>query len=205
MRLFPFILNAHSIECVILYGLANEKIKKSKICITMKYKVASIVLISSIIACLTIARSNAQQAPAPLKGEQNGEKGTKPPMQGNPLAAFEHPKNLKILPKNISPEDLQKTMRTFSMSLGVRCGFCHEAKENKEGGRPEFDLASDAKPEKKFARDMFHMTEDINKEYLGKMGPDFEEITCVSCHRGSPKPMVSVDSLPKKVEMMPKK
>jgi hypothetical protein len=166
---------------------------------TMKHKIAAIVLISSIIACLTIAGSNAQQAPP------SGEKGAKTPMQGNPLAAFEHPKNLKVLPKNISPEDLQKAMHTFSLSLGVRCGYCHEVKENPSGGRPEVDFVSDTKPEKKFARDMFRMTADINKKYLGKMGPDFEEVTCVSCHRGSPKPMVSVDSLPKRVEMMPKK
>ena len=160
----------------------------------MKYKSAAIVLASSIVVCLTIAGLQAQQTPA-----------TKPPTQGNPLAEFEHPKNLKVLPKKISAEELQNTMRIYAKSLGVRCGFCHEAKENKATGKPEPDFASDAKPEKTSSRKMIRMTEDINKKYLGKISSDFEQIACLTCHRGSPKPMVSVDSLPKKMEMMPKK
>jgi hypothetical protein len=117
--------------------------------------------------------------------------------QGNPDAEFEHPKNLKVLPKNISAKDLHETMRTWSRSLGVRCGFCHEIKPPaKEGDRPEANYASDKKDEKRNARKMFTMMHDINSKYLGKMDKSFE-VTCVSCHRGSPKPMVSVDSLPK--------
>jgi len=46
------------------------------------------------------------------------------------------------------------------------------------------------------------MTRDINAKYLGKIDKSFEDVTCVSCHRGSTKPMVSVDSLPKR-EMPP--
>ena len=164
---------------------------------TMKHKAVVIASFLVLAACLAFVQSNAQQVPPPKGAPQGGPKG-------NPMAEFEHPKNLKVLPKNISPEDLAKTMREFSMALGVRCGFCHAAKENKTGGRPEPDFASDAKPEKKTARTMYHMTSDINKKYISALGPDFEKIACVSCHRGSTKPMVSIDSLPKKSEM-PKK
>ena len=34
-------------------------------------------------------------------------------------------KNLKILPKNISKEDLDKIMDGFKEALGVKCNFCH--------------------------------------------------------------------------------
>jgi hypothetical protein len=34
-------------------------------------------------------------------------------------------KNLKVLPKNISKEDLDKVMDGFKASLGVRCNYCH--------------------------------------------------------------------------------
>ncbi|MDP4199581.1 MAG: c-type cytochrome [Bacteroidota bacterium] len=121
---------------------------------------------------------------------------TKPIPKGNPLAEFEHPKNLKIFPKTIAPKDLQMAMRTFSRSLGVRCGFCHAALKPESDRPPMLDFASDAKDEKRNARKMYHMVEDINRKYLKKMDKSFEEISCVSCHHGRPKPIASVDSLP---------
>ena len=109
---------------------------------------------------------------------------------------FQHPKNLKVLPHNISAHDLQITMRTWAKSLGVRCGFCHAEGAAKAGERPELNFASDAKDEKRNARKMYTMMQDINHKYLGKIDKTFE-ISCVSCHRGAVKPMTSVDSLPK--------
>lgn len=146
-----------------------------------------ILVVTAILFVFGVTLSQSQ-TPAPQK-PAGGQ-------QGNPLAEFEHPKNLKVLPKNIKPEDLQKTMRTFSRSLGVRCGFCHAIKPAKEGERPELDFVTDSKPEKRDARKMYTMMNDINHKYLQKMDKSFEELTCVSCHHGSAKPMVSVDSLP---------
>lgn len=106
----------------------------------------------------------------------------------------EKPTNLKILPKDISGDDLHQVMREYSKSLGVKCGFCHERK--KEGEHPDF--ASDAKQEKIVSREMMLMVNAINEKYLATMGDGhFEKITCVTCHNGHTKPMVSVDSLPK--------
>ena len=108
-------------------------------------------------------------------------------------------KNLKVLPKNISHEDLIKIMKGFSMSLGVRCDKCHVQMTTTQGEKPEFDFASDAKPEKGIARQMIKMVNAINGKYLKKAGDGkFENISCVTCHRGNIKPLVSVDSLPKK-------
>jgi hypothetical protein len=35
------------------------------------------------------------------------------------------PTNLKVLPKNISHDELISTMKEFNVALGVKCGFCH--------------------------------------------------------------------------------
>ena len=106
------------------------------------------------------------------------------------------PKNLKVLPKNISDEEIHAVMRGYSKSLGVRCGFCHK---NDGGQHPNWDFASDEKKEKLTARKMIKMVDAINKKYLAKIGEGrFEKITCVTCHMGSTQPIASVDSLPKK-------
>ncbi len=110
------------------------------------------------------------------------------------------PTNLKILPKNISEKELHNIMRNFSMSLGVRCNFCHVAQQVPGQERPQMDFASDAKSEKIIARKMMQMTAAINENYIGKMiGGDhtLESITCVTCHMGKTTPIVSTDSLTK--------
>lgn len=109
--------------------------------------------------------------------------------------------NLKVLPANTSGEDLHKIMRAYSMALGVRCGHCHVSHEVPGKERPEFDFASDAKPEKEIARDMMRMTAAINVSYLAKIkdeGRPLEQITCVTCHMGRKTPIISVDSLVRK-------
>lgn len=118
------------------------------------------------------------------------------PKEENP---DDKPKNLKVLPKSTSMEEVHTIMRTYSMSLGVRCGFCHASAPVKEGEKPHLDFASDAKEEKTMARGMMKMTAKINKKYLRKIGEGhFEQITCVTCHMGRPKPIISTDSIPAK-------
>ena len=108
----------------------------------------------------------------------------------------EHPpKNLKVLPKNTSEEEIHTIMRGYSLSLGVRCNFCHAASETT---KPHMDFASDEKPEKAIARKMIKMVDDINHDYLAKIEDGkLEKITCVTCHMGRATPIVSVDSLAK--------
>lgn len=106
----------------------------------------------------------------------------------------EPPKNLKVLPKKTSAEEVRKIMKEYSKSLGVRCGFCHAAKADDP---KKYDFASDAKPNKETARKMMKMTAAINKKYLKKIGNGhYDQITCVTCHMGKSEPIVSVDSLP---------
>jgi len=46
----------------------------------------------------------------------------------------ERPQNLKVLPKNITNEELDSTMKSFNMALGVKCNHCHAPKANGEKG-----------------------------------------------------------------------
>lgn len=107
--------------------------------------------------------------------------------------------NLKVLSKHIGDEELHTIMRAWSMSLGVRCNFCHAVKKGQTGDKPQLDFASDEKPEKDMARHMYRMTAKINSKYLDHMGGEkLQQISCVTCHMGRPHPVVSVDSLAKK-------
>jgi len=92
----------------------------------------------------------------------------------------EKPKNLKVLPKNMSHREVVQVMRGFSMALGVRCEGCHYQKS--PDAEPDFD--SDKKPEKETARKMMKMTAAIN-EQIGQMKlKDSLQVSCVTCHHG---------------------
>jgi hypothetical protein len=99
-------------------------------------------------------------------------------------------RNLKVLPKDISHDDLDKVMDSWKAALGVKCNFCHAP--SKDSTSRHLDFASDAKPEKGIARHMFRMTAKINKKYFSfdkdDKGNTAPAISCMTCHRGSPHP-----------------
>ena len=66
-------------------------------------------------------------------------------------------KNLKILKKDISKEELDSVMHHFAMSLGQKCNFCHVRRE-----QDKWDFASDSIGEKLIARKMMLMAIKIN-------------------------------------------
>src|SRR5260221_1701335 len=72
--------------------------------------------------------------------------------------------NLKVLPKDISKENLDSVMAEFCVSLGVKCGFCHA--QMADTTKHKLDFASDKKEEKNTARDMFRMTSYINANFF---------------------------------------
>jgi cytochrome c553 len=98
-------------------------------------------------------------------------------------------RNLKVLPRDISHDDLDKVMDTWKTALGVHCNFCHAS--SADSTNHHLDFASDAKPEKNIARHMFIMAGKINKKYF-KFDKDDKSavaaVTCMTCHRGSPHP-----------------
>jgi hypothetical protein len=103
-----------------------------------------------------------------------------------PVAARKtvHPKptNLKVLPKDISGDDIDKLMHRFEQDLGVPCGYCHEQNVQTKA----IDYASDENPVKETARFMIKMNGDINTKYLAQLGDRryAEPFTCGNCHQG---------------------
>ena len=99
-------------------------------------------------------------------------------------------KNLKVLPKDITKEKLDSVMGHFSVSLGVRCNFCHAAQADTTKKR--LDFASDKKDEKNMARQMFKMTSYINTNFFNWNHSDrvdtIHAVVCYSCHRGGKQP-----------------
>lgn len=108
-------------------------------------------------------------------------------------------KNLKVLPKNISHDDLDKIMDEWKEALGVKCNFCHAPQ--KDNPR-KIDYASDDKPEKNIAREMFKMTNRINKkffDYKKTAENPVAPVACMTCHHGkahieAPKPAENKES-----------
>ena len=81
------------------------------------------------------------------------------------------PTNLKVLPKNMTGEQVHEVMHKWAGELGTECTTCHAVDPNRKmpNGRPAMNFADDSKPEKKTARLMLRMVEDINKNYLSKV------------------------------------
>ncbi len=108
---------------------------------------------------------------------------------------FADPENLKVLPKDISSDDLSTTMRGFAMGLGVRCETCHVGEPNMP--LDTFDFPSDEKPMKQKARLMIKMVNEINGELVPRLD-DVEKanrvsVRCMTCHRGQPQPKLIED------------
>ncbi len=99
------------------------------------------------------------------------------------------PINLKVLPKDISREDLIKIMRGYAGALGVECNFCHAVNPQTH----KLDFPSDAKDDKNIARTMIAMTHTINEQYMSQVHdpdamPEDKHVTCGTCHRGHSMP-----------------
>ncbi|WP_207532541.1 c-type cytochrome [Desertivirga arenae] len=98
-------------------------------------------------------------------------------------------KNLKVLPKKISHDEMDKVMHHYNKALGVKCNFCHAKASD---GSNKLDFASDEKPEKQSAREMMKMTNKINLKYFGGKKEVFNhaamEVSCNTCHNGKSHP-----------------
>jgi hypothetical protein len=137
----------------------------------MHLRYTAALLVSCSVSSVAIA--------AALQGRNSSAANDQVPSQGT-----SHPKptNLKVLPRDISADDLDKLMHRYQRELGAPCGYCHE--ENPE--TKHIDFASDENPVKETARFMISMTSDINNKYLPQLGDlrYSEPISCGNCHRG---------------------
>ena len=109
---------------------------------------------------------------------------------------FDNPKNLKVLPEDISSRDLDRIMHEFTRELGAGCSSCHKGTE--EMPNADRDFASDEKETKKIARKMLKMVDTINETITGlDRGADHKSVTvtCLTCHRGQQRPRMIEDIL----------
>ena len=103
--------------------------------------------------------------------------------------------NLKVLPKNTNKKEMDSIMRHFSMSLGVRCNFCHVRNND---AQKSMNFASDSSKNKVIARNMFKMMTKINKKYFKPSDDEnrnmvnnanrIPQVSCYSCHHGKENP-----------------
>jgi photosynthetic reaction center cytochrome c subunit len=118
-----------------------------------------------LLALLLIAGARAQSAPPKAPSE-----GTTPKL------AEEEYKNIQAL-KGIPADQVIPSMQFIAASLGVECEYCHVARA----------FEKDDKKQKLAARKMIGMMMAINKENF----EGHREVTCYSCHRGSPNPVAT--------------
>lgn len=143
---------------------------------------AIVLLISDVFAIATIAQ-------APLAALPPSSSPPAPPPRVYPA-----PTNLKVLPKDLSGQQVHEIMEKWEGSLGAHCNTCHTPDPNNiaPNGRPRLNFADDSKKEKATARLMFTMTEEINRNYVAKIDSSSAPVTCGTCHRGHlcPEPFV---------------
>ena len=104
--------------------------------------------------------------------------------------------NLQVLPKDITRQALTQRMRELSLSLNVRCQYCHVGSDGTS--LDNVDFKSDDKSAKKKARQMMKMVEEINTRLLTAV-PDrvvpAVRVDCVTCHHGLAVPRTLAQTL----------
>jgi mono/diheme cytochrome c family protein len=109
-------------------------------------------------ACFVDVAAQAPQTQATIVTSQPG--------------SFPAPTNLKVLPKDLTGQQVHDMMEQWKVGLGMSCSACHaeDKKRVNQNGGPLLDFPNDSKPEKTTARLMYTMTEEINQKYIAKIG-----------------------------------
>ena len=147
----------------------------------------AIALPTALLTAAVFAIATLAQAP------QGPQQGPLPPGGGGrPPRSYPAPTNLKVLPKDLTGQQVHEIMEGWAGSLGVHCDTCHvaDASNPMPNGRPRMKFEDDSKPEKQMARIMYTMAEDMKKNYIAKvaemdkMDSPAAPLTCGTCHRG---------------------
>jgi hypothetical protein len=88
--------------------------------------------------------------------------------------------NILVL-KQLPAGQLRGVMGAWSRSLGIMCDHCHTPGQ----------FEKDDLPDKQVAREMVHMTGEINTDLLKSikvLKSESPQINCYTCHRGKVKP-----------------
>src|SRR5436190_20030494 len=147
-------------------------------------------IVGTLAGCLTMTIALTAQAPPAAPGQAPAGA---PPGQGR---GQQPPKNLKVLPKTWTGQQVRAVMQTFAESLGVQCTHCHAVDPNAppppEGRPPTLDYSLDQKKEKDIARQMIQMTMALNAEGLKGVADAAvaEKVSCLTCHNGQKTPVM---------------
>ena len=143
-------------------------------------------------AAVALAAAIAASAQTPQP--QNPPAGAQPEGGEHHHEQESAPTNLQVLPKNLTGEQVHEIMHKWAGFLGAKCSTCHAVDPNRLGpnGRPVLNFADDSKPEKRTARLMYKMTENINENYISMVENSGQPVTCGTCHRGhvTPEPFI---------------
>jgi Photosynthetic reaction centre cytochrome C subunit len=101
-------------------------------------------------------------------------------------------KNLKVISKKVTNDEMDEIMDRITSDLGVNCIFCHEA--DRLGKDPTINFVSDKLENKRIARDMMRMTMKLNSKYFNSPTNSTMQIKgkiwCKTCHAGKPIPLL---------------
>lgn len=149
----------------------------------MKTKILSFS--GAALAVLAAAVFASAQAPQQAQNAPGGA------MHHGPMPK---PTNLKVLPKDLTGEQVHEIMHKWEAQLGAECTTCHAVDPNRKmpNGKPALNFADDSKKEKQTARLMYKMTQDINTNYISMVENSGKPVECGTCHRGhvTPEPFV---------------
>lgn len=141
------------------------------------------LVVSAAVLFCSVMITAAGQTPAPAPAQAPG--GV--PADWLPPA----PKNLKLLPKDITPKDLLAVMQGFSQAMGVRCVYCHVAGPDPTD-MSAYNFESDRKEHKEATRAMMKYTDAVNEIFPKEVGEEPKagetRMTCYSCHQGQRHP-----------------
>jgi len=128
-----------------------------------------------LLAAIAVASSSAQAPP--------------PPGPGQHMTAPK-PTNLKVLPKDLTGEQVHEIMHNWAGMLGTECTHCHaeDPVRKMPNGKPALNFPDDSKKEKETARLMLKMTMEINANYVSMVEDAKTKVNCGTCHRGHVKP-----------------
>lgn len=141
---------------------------------------SSSLVVATALIC-TAAREQDAPTASPARASVDAQKSSSP-------------RNLKVLPKYLTDQQLHDTMEQWAVSLSVQCGACHAYDGDKinPDGTPKLNFADDSNQMKVIARLMVTMTDQINDGYIDKLEGSGLPVTCGTCHRGriSPEPFI---------------
>lgn len=168
----------------------------------------SVALVASVLIVLSCSRTTTTSTPAPATQTANapGQPGAPPrrvPPSRDSLAKLRAAyvekvmasiagkenqpaeqvfKNIQVLKGITAAELVHKMDAEYGVAMSWNCTNCHRL-------APQGNFASDTSTDKRRARFMQQMTNDLNLVQLPKLYPkDTPKVSCMTCHRGYNEP-----------------